>query len=335
MNMSLIQYLTDQGNIAVGRACDEQVVEELNTQETLYDLAQRAIADRITLRECVEKLRSGRSLNYETLIREGRLLPPLHHPDPAHLIVSGTGLTHLGSADTRANMHAQMAKQAEELTDSMRMFQMGVEGGKPNLSEVGAQPEWFYKGDGSIVTPPGGDITAPAFGLDFGDEAEVVGLYIISADGIPHRLGFALGNEFSDHKMEKINYLYLAHSKLRPCSFGPELRLGSLPDQIEGSSRIYRNGQIAWEKPFCTGEANMSHSIANLEHHHFKYEGFLRPGDIHIHFFGTSTLSFGDQFEAEPGDTFELACSEFGRPLRNTLLASPRPDEELVKVVEL
>jgi hypothetical protein len=31
----------------------------------------------------------------------------------------------------------------------------------------------------------------------------------------PRRVGFALGNEFSDHTLEKKNYLYLAHSKGR------------------------------------------------------------------------------------------------------------------------
>ncbi len=335
MNMSLIQFMTDHGDIAVGLVRDNQVVEQVNSPATVYTLAQRAVAEQVSLRECVENLCSGSTLSYENLVLEGRLLPPLLHPDPAHMVISGTGLTHLGSADTRANMHAQFAKKDEELTDSMRMFRMGLDGGKPDPGQIGTQPEWFYKGDGSIVASPGGDVAAPVFGLDFGDEAEVVGLYLISPDGVPCRLGFALGNEFSDHKMEKINYLYLAHSKLRPCSFGPELRVGALPGQIGGRSRIYRDGNIAWEKPFCTGESNMSHSISNLEHHHFKYAGFLRPGDVHIHFFGTSTLSFADQFEAQPGDIFELACNEFGRPLRNTLRASPMTEEVLVNVVEL
>ena len=43
------------------------------------------------------------------------------------------------------------------------------------------------------------------------------------------RLGFALANEFSDHVTERGNYLWLAHSKLRPASFGPEMLLGDLP----------------------------------------------------------------------------------------------------------
>ena len=51
-----------------------------------------------------------------------------------------------------------------------------------------------------------------------------------------------------------------------------------------------------------TGEGNMAHSLANLEHHHFKYRNFRRPGDVHVHFFGTATLSFADKIVVEPGD---------------------------------
>ena len=90
-------------------------------------------------------------------------------------------------------------------------------------------------------------------------------------DGMPWRVGFALLNEFSDHVTERQNYLWLAHSKLRPCSFGPELLLGDLPDDVRGTSRIRRGKTVIFEQPFLTGEANMSHSIANLEAHHFKY----------------------------------------------------------------
>ncbi|MCZ2500469.1 GguC protein, partial [Xylophilus sp. Kf1] len=111
-------------------------------------------------------------------------------------------------------------------------------------------------------------------------------------DGRPFRLGFALANEFSDHVTERGNYLWLAHSKLRVASFGPELRVGELPADVRGTSRLVRDGAVIWEKPFLSGEANMSHSLANLEHHHFKYDLFRRPGDVHVHFFGTATLSF-------------------------------------------
>ena len=162
-------------------------------------------------------------------------------------------------------------------------------------------------------------LTAPAFAGDGGEEPELAGIYIIAPDGTPCRLGFALANEFSDHVTERHNYLWLAHSKLRQAALGPELLLGLPPASIEGSSRILRDGKMLWEKPFLSGEANMSHSFANLEHHHFKYDLFRRPGDVHVHFFGTATLSFSEGVETRTGDVFEIEAAPFTLPLANPL----------------
>ena len=172
---------------------------------------------------------------------------------------------------------------------------------------------------------PGQPLVSPSFALDGGEEPEVVGLYLIGPGGTPWRVGWALGNEFSDHVTEKQNYLYLAHSKLRMCAMGPELLIGDLPRDIRGSSRIRRNGEVVWEKPFLSGEDNMCHSIENLERHHFKYALFRRPGDVHAHFFGTSTLSFSEGFKTEPGDVFEIEVAAFGRPLRNPWVTADTP----------
>ncbi|HEV8691554.1 MAG TPA: AraD1 family protein, partial [Ideonella sp.] len=224
---------------------------------------------------------------------------------------------------TRDAMHHKIAGDEAALSDSMRMFKWGVDGGHPAGEEPGVQPEWFYKGDGSIVAAPGAPLHSPAFALDGGEEPELVGLYLIGPDGQPHRLGFAVGNEFSDHVTERQNYLYLAHSKLRPCAVGPELRLGELPADLRGSSRIRRGDAVVWEKPFVTGEANMCHSLANLEYHHFKYAGHRRPGDVHLHFFGTATLSFADGIQVQAGDRFEIELTGFGEPLVNPLASQP------------
>lgn len=314
---NLVQYRSD-GDLRVGLVYNSEQIEALAWNGGIYELAKKSIAKQQKIAELIEPFRTGNFLDYARLEKENCLLSPVSHPDPAHVLVSGTGLTHLGSADTRAAMHTKLNAEDAQITDSMRMFRMGLEGGKPSPGVAGVQPEWFYKGDGSIIVPPGGDVESPEFALDFGDEVEVAGIYLIGDDGKPYRLGFVLGNEFSDHKTEKINYLYLAHSKLRPCSLGPELALGELPNKIEGTSKIIRNGEVVWEKSFLSGEDNMSHTIANLEYHHFKYRAFLRPGDIHIHFFGTSTLSFADHFETRTGDIFEVQSEWFGRALRNT-----------------
>ncbi|HVS75737.1 MAG TPA: hypothetical protein VHE11_02305, partial [Steroidobacteraceae bacterium] len=112
-------------------------------------------------------------------------------------------------------------------------------------------------------------------------------------------------------------------SKLRPAALGPEVLTGPLPADVRGTSRILRGERVIWEKPFLTGESNMSHAIANLEHHHFKYGNFRRPGDVHVHFFGTATLSFTDQVRVEPGDLFEIGADAFLLPLRNRLERAP------------
>jgi hypothetical protein len=292
-----------------------------------YQLARRAIATGQPLAAVVEAALTDTRLDYQSLVDERRLLPPLTHPDPAHCLVTGTGLTHLGSADTRDAMHAQAQLEESRLTDSMRMFRLGLEGGKPTEGREGAQPEWFYKGDGSSVAAPEANIPVPAFAADAGEEPELAGLYVIADDGTPWRVGHAIGNEFSDHVTERFNYLWLAHSKLRACSFGPELLVGELPEHLEGVSRIVRDGATLWEKPFLTGEANMAHSLANLEHHHFKYPNFRRPGDVHVHFFGTATLSFADDIRTRDGDRFEISLPAFGRPLRNPLrFETSQPD---------
>jgi hypothetical protein len=144
---------------------------------------------------------------------------------------------------------------------------------------------------------------------------------MVAPDGRPVRLGFALGNEFSDHVTERGNYLWLAHSKLRQAALAPELLLGPLPESVAGTSRILRDGAVLWEKPFLSGEANMSHSLANLEQHHFKYGLFRRPGDLHVHFFGTGTLSCADGIETRPGDVFQLEADAFLLPLANPMQA--------------
>ncbi|HEX4270526.1 MAG TPA: AraD1 family protein, partial [Rhizomicrobium sp.] len=289
---------------------------------TSYDLAGRAIAEKLSLKGMVGKLGLGESVDIRAALAENRVLAPLDHPDPAHLIVTGTGLTHLGSAEGRDSMHKDLSDHAK-LTDSMKMFKLGLENGKPRPGEEGFQPEWFYKGDGGSVVAPEADFASPAFAQDGGEEPEIVGLYLIGPDGTPHRLGFALGNEFSDHVTEKFNYLWLAHSKLRQCSFGPELRTGPLPAAVTGRSRVRRGNEIIFDKPFLSGEDNMSHTIANLEAHHFKYAGFRRPGDVHVHFFGTATLSFSAGVKTQDGDVFEIEADAFLFPLRNALGSAP------------
>lgn len=325
MHLSQI-LLTNSGRAVVVR--EGAQAYRIPGVSTTVELALEAMAAGRNLKQEVEFRGLGEEVDLAQALADGRMLLPVDHPDPAHMHLTGTGLTHLGSASARDSMHQK--DDPGDITDSMRMFRMGLENGKPTPGEIGAQPEWFYKGNGNVAVNPGARLVSPAFALDAGEEPEITGIYLIDEDGRPFRLGYALANEFSDHVTERANYLWLAHSKLRPSSFGPEMLIGELPQHVEGTSRVIRDGKTIWEKPFLSGEDNMSHSIANLEHHHFKYELFRQPGDVHVHFFGTATLSFVDGVSVQSGDEFEIVCDAFGLPLRNALEQQTGTAEQLV-----
>jgi len=318
--LRLTQLLDERGLRRVARVLDRDRLQLLDGEATTHAMATEAIRLGTTLAAVISSRPVAEVVTMTEVAAEERLLPPLDHPDPTHLVVSGTGLTHLGSADARNRMHAM---KPEDMTDSMKMFRSGVRGGRPAPGEVGEQPEWFFKGLGSSLVASERPLVMPPFALDGGEEPEVAGLYIVAPDGTPWRLGFALANEFSDHVLEKTNYLLLAHSKLRPCAVGPEVLVGPLPPNVRGTSRIRREESVIWEKEFLTGEENMSHTLANLEHHHFKYDAFRQPGDAHVHLFGTATLSFQDGVRCRPGDVFEIEADAFILPLRNRLAQAP------------
>jgi len=317
--MRIVQFKNKDHTAHVGLV-DGEHLRLLNGVNSTYDLVQRVFESGKSLLELVEALVGDQKINYQPLLDNKQILLPLQHPDPYRSWVTGTGLTHLGSAASRDEMHQKLkGSDPDELTDSMKMFQMGLENGKMLNGKPGVQPEWFYKGNGLSVVSTGHELVSPPFALDAGEEPELAGLYVIDPDGLPFRVGFAIGNEFSDHKMEKINYLYLAHSKLRASAYGPEILISELPDHLVGISRIIRGDKVLWQKEFLTGNANMSHNIANLEHHHFKYEMFRQPGDVHVHYFGTSVASFADGIQVQHGDRFEISIPELGKPLINTL----------------
>jgi hypothetical protein len=319
MSVRLLQVALAGGERAVAILGEDGRAMRLEGIASTYQLAGAAIAAGVSLEEAARSRMTAEALDVSGGNPNVRLLAPIDHTDPAHLYLTGTGLTHLGSAESRDKMHALAAAGGAQ-TDSMRMFLDGLKGGKPPSGTVGSQPEWFYKGDGSSVVGTGAALEMPAFALDGGEEPEIAGIYLIDSHGEPRRLGFCLANEFSDHLTERENYLWLAHSKLRPVALGPEILTGPLPADVRGLSRILRGGQVIWEKPFITGESNMSHTIANLEHHHFKYGNFRRPGDLHVHFFGTATLSFADQVRVQPEDVFDISANAFRLPLRNRLV---------------
>lgn len=251
------------------------------------------------------------------------LLTPIDHADPHRILVTGTGLTHLGGMKSRDQMHATQAASTAPTTDLAKMFQMGLEGGKPASGVRGAAPEWFYKGRGENLRGIHEPLELPAFALDGGEEPEIAGVYAVDADGRPWRLGFVLANEWSDHATEKINYLYLAPSKLRTCAVGPELVLDHPFRDVRLQCTVTRHGETIYDSgELFSGEEAMCHSPANCEDHHFKYPQHRVPGDVHVHFFGTSKLSYSTRtWKYQPGDTVKIAAPGFSESLINTIAA--------------
>lgn len=298
------------------------IVEEprlrlLGDCQSTYALAEEALTAGATLGALAERKTTPELLDYDPIYRGAsawRLLAPMDHPvESARCLVSGTGLTHLGSARERQSMHAK----GEDLTDSMKMFRSGIEGGRPATDQIGTPPEWFYKGTGTILRAHGEALETPAYAEDGGEEAEIAGIYLVDSRGVPRRVGMTVGNEFSDHKFEKKNYLNLASSKIRTCAIGPELVLDAAFQSVSGEVMIERNTSVLWSKQIRTGEAEMCHSLRNIEHHHFKFDTHRRPGDVHVHFLGADSLSFGEGIELRSGDVMQVRFEGFGRALRN------------------
>ncbi len=329
MAVHLVQ-LTD-GITRRAAVVDEPHLRLLANVSSVYSLAQRCLRGSQPLEEYVHSAPHSEELFYDDVYSGSspwRLLAPIDVPgEPSRVLVSGTGLTHVGSARQRQAMHldgetrkkAEADKDEAPFTDSMRMFRLGIEGGRPEKGLVGVAPEWFYKGDGSVLRAHLESLVVPGFAEDGGEEAEIAGVYIVDDQGIPYRIGFVQGNEFSDHVFEKRNYLNLAGSKLRTCSIGPELVVGSSFENIAGKVSIQRGNSLVWQKTIASGVQNMCHSLANIEHHHFKFAGHRQPGNVHVHFFGADALSFGDGVALENNDTVSVQFDGLGRSLINSI----------------
>lgn len=334
--MRLIQFYVPEKGRRVGCVAGNDIIDLTSVKKKwsrIHHLFLEARENGTTISKYLEEevLSNGHVVSYDQLLaarpgdERGWILPPLDHPDPAHCLISGTGLTHLGSMETRAQMHESAKKDAElTMTDSQKMFEMGLNGGKPKTGIRGVQPEWFYKGRGAILRGHNDYLDIPTFTEDGGEEPEIVGCYVIDGNGIPCRLGFAIGNEWSDHRMERVNYLWLAPSKMRTCAIGPELVTHIDFQDIRGECRIVRDTQEIYHSgELLTGEDHMSHNLANLEDHHFKYPQFRIAGEVHLHFFGTMKLSFPDRPRFQTGDRIETHFQGLGAPLVNYVRKFP------------
>lgn len=315
----LVQLQHQSGTRRVA-AVEEPNLILLDTVDSIYELAVHSLRSGHRLLEQIKALKSDSRLSYDEVYSgkgEWQLLPGFDHPNlPSDCLVSGTGLTHKNSALNRQVMHESAR---DTVTDSLVMYRWGLEGGRPLPGQRGVQPEWFYKGNGHVLRAHGAVLESPFFADDGGEEPEIAAIYIVDGDGVPRRIGFCAGNEFSDHKMEKKNYLYLAPSKLRACAIGPELVISEKIEDVKGEVAIERGGEMIWSSAIASGEENMAHSLENLEFHHFKYPQHRIPFQAHVHFLGADAFSFGSKVELQEGDKMKVYWEGFGRPLVNVL----------------
>lgn len=351
--MRVVQFMIPSVGRRVGFVDGNEVVDVTSSDPSLtnvYDVFEKSQSSDTSFDQTLSKAGNSAKvslLNYVELLgaspgdKDPYLVAPFGHPDEHRVIVSGTGLTHTGSMQSRDQMHSDgeessNSSRQEPVTDSAKMFQMGIDGGKPAPGERGVSPEWFYKGNGSIVRGPGEGLEIPMFALDGGEEPELAGCYFIDKSGSPRRVGFTLGNEWADHETERINYLYLAPSKLRSCSIGPELVTDFAFDQLRLECSVERGGKLIYESgPLYSGEKYMSHTLANCEDHHFKYPLHRISGDAHIHFFGTSQISYSNRdWKFEPGDLITISADGFSAPLHNTVVAGAASDGQAIQVVK-
>ncbi|MDH3648884.1 MAG: GguC family protein [Saprospiraceae bacterium] len=319
--MHLIQLMHPTQGRRIGVVKEPDIVLLDQQYTSAYQLFSDIVNKQFGTFATIEALMTPEKLAYDPIYAshvDWRVLPPADCPEePMRCMLSGTGLTHKASADNRNKMH--QTQETNALTDSMKIYLLGEEGGKPVANEIGIQPEWFYKGNGYNLKGHGQPLVAPSYADDGGEEPEIAAVYLNSQEGVPYRLGFAQGNEFSDHMMETQNYLYLAPSKLRNSALGPELILDLTFQSIPGKVRILRDGKEHWSKEIRSGEDAMCHSLANLEYHHFKYQQHRIPGQLHIHFLGAGAFSFGEKIQLEQDDQMIVSFAEMGRPLVNPL----------------
>ena len=322
MNVIYLKYKNTK-RLAVTRNSRDYSV--LDTEKSLYTLVLDSLNKDELLEEFINKIPILDVIKKDDSID---FLFPISSENALNTIVSGTGLTHKNSVMTSDSM-----KLNKDLNEAERIYLDGLNEGKPNEGNIGANPEWFFKGFGDQLYTSGDTLNVPPYALGAGEEAEIAAIYVIDAKGNPCRVGFALGNEFSDHVIEKRNTYYLAQSKLLPCSIGPEVFIGEFPAEIFGKIKILRKNKIIWEEDFKTGSKYMTHSLENIEHHVFKHEIFRKPGGVHVLYLGADQFSFRDGIEFCSEDKIDISANIFKFPLVNKVFVNSKQKHFSVKKI--
>ena len=103
----LISQISDAEGMSLVVVREGGEARSVKGAKSVYALALEAARAGRPLAEVVKERGLGDVVDLEAAYAQGRVMAPIRHPDPAHLHLTGTGLTHLGSAATRDAMHAR------------------------------------------------------------------------------------------------------------------------------------------------------------------------------------------------------------------------------------
>lgn len=240
--------------------------------------------------------------------RRPYLLPAIDAAsNPYAFTLWGAGVTHLRSA--RAREEESKAARGRPASFYDLIYQEGVKGGNPKKGR-GARPEIFYKADGYYTVGPNDAVRIAPTAKRCVPEPEIVSYY--RDDGGWKRIGYTLGNDFSDQGWESENPLYLPHAKVQLglAAVGPVFVTADDPlfdsREIAIRCRVFRGKSVLLDSgSLRTGEKHMAHSLRNLELHLFDNRP-LRPGEIRGLYWGTPAVF---KIPLKPGDRIEIAAS--------------------------
>jgi hypothetical protein len=88
-------------------------------------------------------------------------------------------------------------------------------------------------------------------------------------------------------------------------------------ESVPGEIWIEHGATRVWRRRIASGEAEMNHSLRNIDHH-FKIAAHRR-GTSTCTFFGAHSLSFREGVTLLDGDVMVIRFEGFGRALRNVL----------------
>ncbi|TAK71991.1 MAG: hypothetical protein EPO11_10685 [Gammaproteobacteria bacterium] len=279
--MKLLEFIYDNQKYAGFIQEDyPDIINIISDKDDLYTIITSLINNNIPLTNLASRVTN--TLLIADINNKLIFLPPMKPEEKLFSFVNGMGLTHKRIASIRYSS-----------------------------DNIPIQGEWFYKGNGTILKTTADSLYVPPNAYSCTEEAEIVLIYVIDALSIPYRIGYTLGNDFSDPKMGKTNHAYFGQSKLRTCSIAPEIKVGEPPLELIGNVIIKRNNEYVWRSQFVTGINNMLYSLEKIESLVFQHDQFLIPGMVHYLFLGADTTSYSHGIRLMDGDIIDISSSEF------------------------